>query len=52
MRRHLGRALLWAALDFALDQVTKWLILDVVMVPPRPIEIAPFPISPFRQGSD
>ncbi|MGO4738880.1 signal peptidase II [Bosea sp. 2KB_26] len=42
MRRHFERALLWAALAFALDQVTKWLILDVVMVPPRLIEIAPF----------
>ena len=26
----------------ALDFVTKWLILNIVMVPPRPIEITPF----------
>jgi signal peptidase II len=31
-----------AALMLALDQVSKWFILDVVMDPPRTIEIAPF----------
>lgn len=36
----LAIAALAAAL--ALDFVTKWLILNVVMVPPRTIEIAPF----------
>lgn len=29
-------------LAFAIDQATKWLILNVVMAPPRVIEIAPF----------
>ncbi|KAB2919867.1 MAG: signal peptidase II [Hyphomicrobiaceae bacterium] len=39
-RATLTSAVLGAAL--ALDFVTKWLILSVVMVPPRMVEIAPF----------
>jgi signal peptidase II len=31
-----------AASAFLLDQATKWLILNVIMMPPRVIEITPF----------
>ena len=34
--------LLVAAVTFVLDQVSKWVILDHVMSPPRMIEVTPF----------
>jgi signal peptidase II len=37
-----GEVLFWAAAAASLDQATKWLILAVVMNPPRVIEITPF----------
>ena len=44
--RTLIRRAVWAgaalALALAIDFVTKWLIVNVVMVPPRTIEILPF----------
>lgn len=40
------RRAMWAgaalALALTIDVVTKWLILHIVMIPPRTIEIAPF----------
>jgi signal peptidase II len=42
-RSYLGLGLGLAALVVALDQLTKWLILEVVMQPaPRVIEVTPF----------
>ncbi len=37
-----GRVLAWAGVALAADQITKWLILTKVMVPPRIIELTPF----------
>lgn len=37
-----GQVLLWATAAAVLDQLTKWLILTQVMVPPRVIELTPF----------
>lgn len=36
------RLLAWAGVALAADQITKWLILTKVMVPPRIIELTPF----------
>ncbi|MCR4524459.1 signal peptidase II [Bosea sp. 47.2.35] len=36
------RVLAWAAVALAADQISKWLILNKVMVPPRIIELTPF----------
>ncbi|MEX0759766.1 MAG: signal peptidase II [Tistlia sp.] len=38
----LPRALALAAIVVLLDQLTKWLILTEIMVPPRPIEVTGF----------
>ncbi len=37
-----SRVLAWAGVALAVDQITKWLILTKVMVPPRVIELTPF----------
>lgn len=42
VQKRLGQALGWALLAAALDQLSKWVILNYVMAPPRVIEIAPF----------
>ncbi|SDH70359.1 signal peptidase II [Roseospirillum parvum] len=38
----LGRGLVPAALVLLLDQLTKWVMVSLVMVPPRIIEVTPF----------
>ncbi len=42
MKKNAFAVLALTALAFFLDQTTKWLILNVVMAPPRVIEITPF----------
>lgn len=42
MNGMVGRGLLVAAVVAALDQLSKWAILNIVMVPPRTIRITPF----------
>ena len=41
-QKRIGEVFAWAIVAAALDQITKWLILTQVMVPPRVIEITPF----------
>ncbi len=36
------RVLAWSGAALAADQITKWLILTKIMVPPRIIELTPF----------
>lgn len=42
MKKNVFAVLALTALAFLVDQTTKWLILNVVMAPPRVIEITPF----------
>jgi signal peptidase II len=42
MSRPLARGLAIAALIVVLDQLTKWWILERIMLPPRLIEVTPF----------
>ena len=42
MSRPLARGLAMAALVVVLDQLTKWWILEKIMVPPRIIEVTSF----------
>jgi len=42
MQNRLAQALGFAILAAVLDQLSKWLVLNFVMVPPRVIEIIPF----------
>lgn len=42
LARRLAEVGLWMLAAIALDQLSKWLILTQVMVPPRLIEITPF----------
>lgn len=42
MPKHFQNGLGLAALVMALDQASKWWIVDVVMAPPRIIEVTPF----------